>query len=195
MALTFDGGSSDAGAASVLATLRGAGIKASFFVTGDFARRYPTQVRRIAAAGHRVGNHSDRHRDVTQLTDAEIRADLTRAEQAIQDAAGVTARPFFRFPFGARTQADIRVVNDAGYVPVRWTVDTLGWKGKVGGATASSVLRRVLDTARPGQIVLMHLGANPDDGSTLDADALPSIIDGLRAQGYGFVTLDELLPG
>lgn len=193
VALTFDGGSSDAGVASVLATLRGAGVKASFFLTGDFARRYPAQVRRIAAASHRIGNHSDRHRDVTRLTNVEIRADLDRAEAAIREAVGVTSRPLFRFPYGARTAADIRVVNDAGYVAVRWTVDTLGWKGTTGGATASSVRRRVLDSARPGEIVLMHLGANPDDGTTLDADALPGVIESLRALGYGFVTLDALL--
>jgi peptidoglycan/xylan/chitin deacetylase (PgdA/CDA1 family) len=150
-------------------------------------------VRRIAVAGHRIGNHSDRHREYPKLADAEIRTDLARAESAIRVAAGVVAKPLFRFPFGARTAADIRVVNGAGYVPVRWTVDTLGWKGTSGGITASAVVQRVLDTARPGQIVLMHLGANPDDGSTLDADALRSVIAGLRADGYGFVTLDALL--
>jgi peptidoglycan/xylan/chitin deacetylase (PgdA/CDA1 family) len=193
VALTFDAGSSDAGVASVLGTLRGAGIKASFFLTGDFARRYPAQARRIADGGHRIGNHSDRHRDVTDLTDVEIRADLTRAEASIREATGVTSRPLFRFPYGARTAADIRVVNDAGYVAVRWTVDTLGWKGTSGGASASSVRRRVLDSARPGEIVLMHVGANPDDGTTLDADALPGVVESLRDAGYGFVTLDALL--
>jgi peptidoglycan/xylan/chitin deacetylase (PgdA/CDA1 family) len=85
------------------------------------------------------------------------------------------------------------VVNDAGYVAVRWTVDTLGWQGTSGGASASSVRRRVLDSARPGEIVLMHLGANPDDGTTLDAQALPDVIESLRDLGYGFVTLDALL--
>jgi peptidoglycan-N-acetylglucosamine deacetylase len=177
----------------VLSTLQAEGIRATFFVTGDFARRFPSQVRRIAAAGHRVGNHSDRHPEYPKLTDVEIRADLARAESAIRSAAGVAAKPLFRFPFGARGTADIRVVNGAGYVPVRWTVDTLGWKGTSGGISASTVVQRVLDSARPGQIVLMHLGANPDDGTTLDAEALPRIVAGLRAAGYDFVTLDALL--
>lgn len=193
VALTFDGGSSDAGVGSVLSTLQAEGIRATFFVTGDFARRFPSQVRRIAAAGHRVGNHSDRHPEYPTLTDVEIRADLARAESAIRSAAGVAAKPLFRFPFGARGAADVRVVNGAGYVPVRWTVDTLGWKGTSGGISASTVVQRVLDSAKPGQIVLMHLGANPDDGTTLDAEALPRIIAGLRAAGYDFVTLDALL--
>ena len=85
-------------------------------------------------------------------------------------------------------------VNAAGYVPFRWTVDTLGWKGTSGGIDAATVLRRVLDTAQPGQIVLMHVGANPTDGTTLDADALPRVIEELSARGYGFVDLREMLP-
>jgi len=83
------------------------------------------------------------------------------------------------------------VVNGEGYVPFRWTVDTLGWKGTDGGITAAIVCDRVLDTARSGQIVLMHVGAHPTDGTTLDADALPCIIAGLRERGYGFVNLRE----
>ena len=193
VALTFDGGSSDAAVASVLATLGAAHVPATFFLTGDFARRYPDQVRRIAAGGHRVGNHSDRHLAYPDLTDDEIRADLARAEAAIVAAGGGAAKPFFRFPFGDRTSADIRAVNGNGYVCIRWTVDTLGWKGTSGGITEAIVRQRVLDAAQPGEIVLMHLGANPDDGTTLDADALPEIINELSAMGYSFVTLDTML--
>jgi peptidoglycan-N-acetylglucosamine deacetylase len=99
----------------------------------------------------------------------------------------------FRFPFGDTTPLDIAVVNDLGYVCVRWTVDTLGWKGTSGGMDAAQVLDRVVQAATPGEIVLLHVGANPDDGSTLDADALPSVIRELRARGYTFVTLQALL--
>jgi peptidoglycan-N-acetylglucosamine deacetylase len=192
VALTFDGGSSDAAVGSVLSTLAAADVRATMFVTGDFARRYPAQIRRFAAAGHLIGNHSDRHLSYPDLTNAEIRADLARARNAIAAAGGDAGR-YFRFPFGARTPADIRVVNDAGYVSVRWTVDTLGWKGTSGGLSADVVRKRVLDGAQPGQIVLMHLGANPDDGTTLDADALAGVITGLRDRGYSFVTLDQVL--
>ncbi|HZM84504.1 MAG TPA: hypothetical protein VFC19_52965 [Candidatus Limnocylindrales bacterium] len=84
------------------------------------------------------------------------------------------------------------MVNSFGYVAVRWTVDSLGWQG-TGAHTAASVAARVLDAAQPGQFVLMHVGSNPDDRSALDADALPTIIGGLRTRGYTFVTLDALL--
>lgn len=69
----------------------------------------------------------------------------------------------------------------------------LGWKGTSGGITADIVRQRVLDAAQPGEIVLMHLGGNPDDGTTLDADALPGMIQALRDLGYSFVTLDAML--
>jgi peptidoglycan/xylan/chitin deacetylase (PgdA/CDA1 family) len=194
VALTFDGGASDAGVPAILATLAAEDVRATFFVTGDFARRYPTRVAAIAAAGHRLGNHSDTHAHYPQLLDVEIAADLARAEEAIRAASGgARARPLFRFPYGDRTAADIRAVNRAGYVPVRWTVDTLGWQGTTGDISAPVVLRRVLDTLTPGQVVLMHVGAHPTDGSTLDADALSQVIAEVRERGYGFVTLDALL--
>jgi peptidoglycan/xylan/chitin deacetylase (PgdA/CDA1 family) len=191
VALTFDGGSSDSAVTSILSTLAREHVSATFFVTGDFARRYPGQVAAITSAGHRVGNHSDSHEHYPALTDAEIAGDLADAEAAIV-AAGARAAPWFRFPYGRRTSADIRAVNAAGYVPVRWTVDTLGWKGTSGGQTTATVVQRTLGAAQPGEIVLMHVGANPDDGTTLDADALPEVIAGLRAAGYGFVTVDQL---
>ncbi|WP_226924672.1 polysaccharide deacetylase family protein [Georgenia satyanarayanai] len=193
VALTFDGGASDAGVARILAVLARSDVPATFFVTGAFARTYPEQVRAIADAGHPVGHHSDTHRSYPDLTDVEIRADLATAETEITSLTGRPARPLFRFPYGARTDADIRVVNDAGYLPVRWTVDSLGWKGTSGGLSVAAVTDRVLTTAVPGQIVLMHVGANPEDGTTLDADALPDVIAGLRGRGYGFVGLDALV--
>jgi len=178
----------------VLSTLAAADVRATVFLTGDFARRYPAQVRRIAAAGHVIGNHSDRHSAYPGMTDAQIRADLVRARDAIvAGGGGAAAARYFRFPFGDRTPADIRVVNAAGYVTVRWTVDTLGWKGTPGGMSAALVRNRVLSQAQPGQIVLMHLGANPEDGTTLDADALAGVITGLKDRGYSFVTVDEVL--
>lgn len=194
VALTFDCGASDAGVASILATLAAGGVRATFFVTGAFARSYPADVAAIAAAGHVVGNHSDTHEHYPQLTDAAIADDLAAARSAIT-AAGADPGPWFRFPYGDRTDADVRAVNAAGYVAVRWTVDTLGWQGTGAGRSPAEVVDRVLAAATPGEIVLMHVGANPDDGSTLDADALPATIAGLRAAGYGFTTVEALLGG
>lgn len=196
VALTFDAGANADGLPSILATLAGAGIKATFFLTGDFAARYPQWVRAIVAGGHRLGNHTATHPHLPALaTDAEVVSQLRQAETQIRAAGGTEPRPLFRFPYGDRTTHTIAVVNGAGYVAVRWTVDTLGWKGTREGITATVVADRVLAAARPGEIVLMHVGSNPYDHTTLDAQALPTVITRLRALGYGFVTLDALLAG
>ena len=105
---------------------------------------------------------------------------------------GADPWPWFRFPYGDYNAHAISVVNSTGFVPVGWTVDTLGWEGTSGGITAQTVLNRVLGSLRPGEIVLMHCGSNPDDHSTLDAAALPAVIQALQARGYSFVTLDAL---
>ena len=85
------------------------------------------------------------------------------------------------------------VVNGLCYVPFRWTVDTLGWQGTRAGVTVKSIVNRVRVAVSPGAIVLMHVGANPDDGSTLDADALARVIDVLRGEGYRLVRLSSVM--
>ena len=194
IALTFDAGANAAGLPSILSTLDRGGVTATFFLTGGFANQYPTSVQAIVAGGHRLGNHTATH---PHLPFAVGGGDGERTDAGrVADPRGRRDRswPLFRFPFGDRNAHTIAVVNGAGYVAVRWTVDTLGWKGTtLGGITAQIVVDRVVATARPGQIVLMHVGSNPDDHTTLDADALPTVISRLRDLGYGFVTLDALL--
>lgn len=193
VALTFDAGANADGLPSILSTLRATGVMATFFVTGQWAETYPAKVRQITADGHRIGNHSDTHPKMTSLSDNAIVAQLRAARAKIMAAGGSDPKPLFRFPFGDRNARTIADVNRDGYLAVRWTVDTLGWKGSSGGMTKQRVVERVLAAAQPGEIVLMHLGSNPDDGTTLDAAALPTVIARLSAQGYRFVTLDALL--
>ncbi|WP_240689884.1 polysaccharide deacetylase family protein [Arthrobacter sp. PAMC25564] len=192
VALTFDAGANAAGLPSILQTLSGAGVRGTFFLTGSWAAANPAGVASIVDGGHRTGNHSMTHPGFTGLPDAAIREQVLGAQQTIQ-AAGADPRPLFRFPFGERDARTIATVNALGYVPVRWTVDTLGWKGTSGGVTAQIVADRVLAGLQPGEIVLMHIGSNPDDGTTLDADALLQVITRIRQAGYGFTTLDQLL--
>ena len=193
IALTFDGGSGAQGAPSILDTLERRDVPATFFLTGQFVRSFPRTAARIGQE-HLVGNHTDTHPDLTTLDAAEITRQVRVAERDIHASTGEDPRRFFRFPFGARDERTIGLLNDLCYVPFRWTVDTLGWKGTSDGQSVSTVQQRVLDGAVPGGIVLMHLGANPEDGSTLDADALPGVIDGLRSAGYRLVGLDTVLP-
>lgn len=193
VALTFDAGASDAGVAKILKTLTEQDIRATFFITGQFARAYPTSVHNMAVAGYPVGNHSDTHPYFTKLSNEQIGQQLSRADASIFATTGKHTAPLFRFPFGDRSSVDVRVVNSHGYIPFRWTVDSLGWMGTSKGGTADAVCRRVVNAATPGEIALMHVGANPDDHTTFDADALPCIIDGLKAKGYAFVDLPSQL--
>jgi peptidoglycan/xylan/chitin deacetylase (PgdA/CDA1 family) len=192
VALTFDAGANADAVPSVLATLGRADVPATFFLTGNFVRDFRAAARSIAAAGFRIGDHTATHPHLTQLSDAAVRQEILGGAAQITTVTGRNPAPLFRFPFGDTDARTIAIANQAGYVPVRWTVDTLGWQGTAGHITAAVVASRVLAAARPGEIVLMHVGSNPDDHTTFDADALPTVISELRAQGYSFVTLDAL---
>ncbi len=191
VALTFDGGANSEGAAKVAATLRAQGVPASFFVTGRFVQNYPDLVADLSRIGP-VGNHSWDHPHLPQLSDALVAGQLDRTRQAVLQATGRDPVPFFRFPFGESDARTRSIVGERGYLAVGWTVDSLGWQGTAGGQSVQRVADRVVEGTRPGGIILLHLGSHPTDRTTLDADALPRIIDRLRAQGYRFVTLDAL---
>jgi peptidoglycan/xylan/chitin deacetylase (PgdA/CDA1 family) len=195
VALTFDAEANADGVSSILATLAREHVPATFFLTGNFTGSFPAEAKAIVAAGERVGDHSVSHPHFTRLTDAQMRDQVLRAEAKIISVTGADSWPWFRFPFGDRNAHTISVVNSVGFVPVGWTVDTLGWNGTSGGITVQTVVNRVLANLRPGEIVLMHSGSGgvkPGDHSTLDADALPAVIKDLRARGYSFVTIDAL---
>ncbi len=192
VALTFDAGANADAVDPILNRLATRHVPATFFLTGKFVQAFPARSRRIARE-HLVGNHTMAHPDLTEVSDLAIARQVRRAQRTILRTTGEDPRRFFRFPFGARDAHAIHVVNGLCYVPFRWTVDTLGWKGTSGGMTAAKVVSRVLAGARPGEIVLMHVGSNPADGSTLDADALPRVIRQLRVRGYTFVRLSRVL--
>jgi len=176
-----------------LRTLHVERVRATFFLTGDFVRVHHDASLAITDAGHLIGNHTVSHPHARSLSAAQLRREIIDAERRISNSLQVHARPWFRFPFGEYDARTLRVVNGLAYAAIGWTVDTLGWRGTHGGGTTSAVVSRVMSTLRPGAIVLMHVGANPDDGSTLDADALPELIHAVRRAGYGFTTLDSLL--
>lgn len=193
VALTFDAGSTATGLPKIRRVLKNRDVRATFFLTGQWAQTYPVRARRVSAE-HVLGNHTQTHPDLTTLPTRQVRREVMRAQRTIVGITGENPQPYFRFPFGARDARTIRVVNNRCYVAVRWTVDTLGWQGTSGGRSVASVVERVRLGLRPGAIILMHVGANPYDGSTLDADALGRVITLVRSQGYRLVTLNALLP-
>jgi peptidoglycan/xylan/chitin deacetylase (PgdA/CDA1 family) len=189
LALTIDGGDNAAAAASMLRALRVRRVPATFFLTGRFVERYPRLARAIGRA-FPIANHSYSHTPMTRLSSAAVTADIARAGRAIRRATGRDPRPLFRFPYGDRDRRTIAIANRLGYVSIRWSIDTWGWMG-VGRQSAAGIVRKVVAGLEPGAIVMMHLGA-ARDGSTLDARALPAVIDAARRRGYEFTTLERL---
>ncbi|MFZ2970554.1 MAG: polysaccharide deacetylase family protein [Minisyncoccia bacterium] len=192
VALTFDGGANADGVEKILDILKNNNIKGTFFLTGKFIEKYPDKTGMMIESGGDIGNHSYSHPYFTKLTDEEIGKELERTEGELSKL-NATFQPFFRFPYGDRNNQTISAINSKKYISIRWTVDSLGWEGTSGGMTKEAVESRVLSKAVPGAIILMHLGTNSDDRTQLDSEALPQIISSLRSQGYGFVTITEML--
>ena len=188
VALTFDAGGNDVGTARLLSTLRRRHVTATFFMTGRFARSYPRLARRIGAR-FAVGNHTYSHTALTGLPSSLVRREIVLGGRWVRRETRRDPRPLFRFPYGARDSRTIAIARSLGYADVYWSTDTWGWMGR-GQQSRTGIVRRVLERVRLGEIVLLHAGA-AKDGSTLDTDALPAVIRGLRARGYRFVRLDR----
>ncbi|MFF3918387.1 polysaccharide deacetylase family protein [Streptomyces sp. NPDC001852] len=194
VAVTFNAAWNDAGLDSVLGELARRHTPATFFLTGDFADRYPEVVRRLATAGHGLGNHSYSHPHFRDLTAAGRSREVRAADRALRAAgAGRALTPFFRFPYSETSSTQIREVNGLGFADVEFTTDTNGWKGTEGGMTVDLALRRALDALRPGAIVQMHVGAFEGGTEVIDAQALPRILDAITARGYRAIDLRTLL--
>ena len=190
IALTFDGGGNADGIEKILKILAENSIRSTFFLTGKFVEKFPGAVAEIKKSGGEIANHTYSHKNFTQLSFEEAAQEIDQMKATLEKT-GATPEPFFRFPYGAYKKEDIALVNNIGYVSVRWTIDSLGWQGRRDGREAKFVVDRVIEKSVPGAIVLMHLGS-VSDSSTFDADALPDIIGALKEKGYQFVTLSEL---
>ncbi len=186
VALTFDAGASGLPTPAILDILKEAGVHATFFLTGQFADTYPDLVRRMAEEGHELANHSYHHPRFTEIEPGRVVEEIIRTEERIKELTGLSTRPYFRFPYGARNSGLVEQINSLGYLSVYWTVDTLDW---MDSATGETIRERVARNAVPGAIILMHCG------SQQEAQALSLVIEDLRKMGLEPVTLSELLSG
>jgi peptidoglycan/xylan/chitin deacetylase (PgdA/CDA1 family) len=188
--LTFDAGSDRGYAEDILDRLQEENVVASFGITGVWAKANPDLVRRMAADGHLVFNHTLDHRSFTGVSDklgglsaARRRAELDDADTILTPLLGHSTKPFYRLPYGdddARVAAD---VLPTGYShKVGWTIDSLGWQG----AQSADIVARCLRLAAPGAIYVFHVGR-----ASQDSIALPQTIHGLRDKGFSFRRVDQ----
>jgi peptidoglycan/xylan/chitin deacetylase (PgdA/CDA1 family) len=185
--LTFDDGPHPQATPAVLELLERERVRATFFLVGEQVRRRPALAAEIAAAGHEVALHCDRHRNLMRLTPGQTRGDLERALETIAAAAGAPPRRY-RPPYGILTAAALAHARRRGFETVLWTRDGRDWAEQ---ATPRSIAARCLERVRAGDILLLH------DADTYSAagswrhtvDALPRILDGLRQRGLAVVPL------
>lgn len=191
VALTFDDGPNEPYTGQVLDILRREHVTATFFLIGANVRRSPESVVRIVRDGHVVGNHSDSHPLRLAFEDTpRIHEEIDAAEQTIH-AAGGRYPSLFRPPQGLRSPWLLSVVEADSLVTVTWDDAPEDWDPW----PAAELVRRTLAQAHPGAIILLHDGMNltKDADQSQTVKALPTIIDSLRARGYRFVTVPELL--
>ncbi len=183
VAMTFDDGPHKTLTPRLLDILKERGIKATFFVVGRNVAEYPEIAKRIVDEGHEIANHTWSHPWLTRLSDSSVRRQLQKTSDAIENHTGV--KPvLFRAPYGAlRKRQRAWIFRDFGYPEVLWTVDPLDWKRP----GVSVVTRRIVDEASPGAIILAH------DIHKSTIDAMPGTLDQLRAKGFEFATMSELI--
>jgi peptidoglycan/xylan/chitin deacetylase (PgdA/CDA1 family) len=186
VALTLDDGPTAAHTGEVLDILEAEGVKATFFLVGERLAQDPALGRRIAEAGHELGNHSFSHPRMVGRSLDFLRDEIERTDVAIR-ATGYAGEISFRPPFGKRLVALPLLLRELDRTSVFWDVAPDSANAAV---SSDTIVSEVLDRVRPGSIVLLHVLG--DDRATSRA-ALPRVIGDLRARGFGFVTVTQLL--
>lgn len=190
IALTFDDGPNEPFTSQVIDILKQNQIKATFFVVGRNAERFPGSVRRLFDEGHELGNHTWTHEVLPLKTPARIREELTRTSELIEKAAG-RAPVLFRAPHGWRNPWVNRTARECGLVPVAWSLGV--WDTDRPGE--ETIVRRTLNGADYGCVLLLHDGRGLEQGadSSQLVRALPHIIEELKRRGFEFVTVSEMI--
>jgi peptidoglycan-N-acetylglucosamine deacetylase len=187
VALTFDDGPTEIGVGAVLAELEPRGIKATFFLIGKHMEANPGLAKRLVEAGHEVGNHSFTHTRMIGKWPSTYDQEVQKTDQILR-AEGVENPTLFRPPFGRRLIGLPMAVERAGYRTIMWDIADDADNFPVPRYYANEILRHV----RPGSIILMHPMYRHRQSQTA-RDALPIILDALKAKGYRVVPVGELL--
>lgn len=184
IAISFDAAWGNEDTRRILEILKKNDVKATFFMTGGWVESYPDDVRAIYADGHDLGNHSQNHKNMSQLSDEECKQELLSVHEKVKELTGYEMF-LFRPPYGDYDNHVITNARSIGYYSIQWDVDSLDWKDYGTTSIINTVTRH--KHLGNGSIILCHNGAK------YTAEALDSLIQGLKAQGYTFVPLSELI--
>ena len=184
IALSFDAAWGNEDTAKILEILKKHNVKVTFFMTGGWVESYPDDVKAILADGHDLGNHSENHKNMSQLSDSECEEELMAVHRKVQELTGYEMF-LFRPPYGDYDNDVIKVAKKCGYYPIQWDVDSLDWKDY----GVDSIIKTVTEHKHlgNGSIILCHNGAK------FTAEALDTLITTLEKKGYEFVPISELI--
>ena len=179
VALTFDDGPHPVYTERLLDGLKKRNVKVTFFLIGKSADKYPDLVKRMAEEGHLIGNHTMDHVQLNHQTYEKALEQIRASNQVISQITGQTP-VYIRPPFGEWSK---ELQEEVDMTAVLWDVDPVDWKVK----NTETVVKRILKNARDGDIILLH------DVYGTSVDAALEIVDQMRAEGYEFVTVDEII--
>lgn len=186
-ALTFDDGPDGKYTPIVLDILQTYGVKATFFVVGKQAERYPEVLLRIQAEGHEIGSHSYAHTNMEKLTPEQIAEDLNKTDEAIAAVTG-EAPALFRAPYGAVPKKLKAVLESSDRELVQWNVDPRDWAG----TPKDEIVDEVTKTVKPNGVILLHSFGGKNANLDHTIEALPVIIERLHEAGYTLGTVSDL---
>ena len=181
IAVTFDCAWNDNDIDSILDTLDNYNCKATFFIVGEWAEKYPESLKKIYERGHEIGNHSYSHKDYTKLSAEEIKTDLNKCDMAIRYATGYVPR-IVRAPSGGYSDPLIELCDIRGTECIQWSVDGIDY----GDADRDGIIKRSTSKTKSGDIILLH------NGTKHTAEVLPDILNTLSGD-FKFVTVSELI--
>lgn len=157
-------------------------VKATFFVSGSWCKKYPESVKALYDAGHEIGSHSNTHADMATLNKTRLVEEITRCNDKIQAITGQETK-LFRMPSGSYNDLVIETILEQGMIPIQWDCDSLDYKNP----SPEEMRARITKKLRPGSITLFHSGAKNTPA------ALPSIIEVIQSTGYEIVTISDLI--
>lgn len=184
VALTFDAAWGNEDTSQIMEILKKHNVKVTFFMTGGWVEKYPDDVKMILANGHDLGNHSENHKNMSQISNSEKEAELRKVHDKVKELTGYEMF-LFRPPYGDYDNDVIKTAKKCGYYTIQWDVDSLDWKNYGVDSIISTVTQH--KHLGNGSIVLCHNGAK------YTAKALDSMITKLKEDGYTFVPLSELI--
>lgn len=179
IALTFDDGPHPVYTPRLLDGLKKRGVKATFFVVGENAQNNPDIIKRMNKEGHLVGNHTYDHVQISALSDKAACEQIVKTDEVVFKLTGRHTE-YVRPPFGLWKEG---LECGIEMFPVMWTVDPLDWTT----GNTDRVVSKVVSKAKDNDIILLH------DYYKSSVDAALRIVDLLEAEGYEFVTVDELI--